>query len=67
MRKKAYTEDTNSNYLTGKGAVAVFTLGESTIKRLARESGAIVKIGRCTRYKRDVLEKYIQDMQEKRA
>lgn len=65
MRKKKYEADSHSNYLTGKDAVSIFNVGESTIKKLAAECGAKVKIGSLTRYRRDVLEDYIESMQKR--
>ena len=65
MNKKMYTDDTDTNYLSAKGMARVLNLSESTAKKIAEECGAKVKIGRCARYRRDILEAYIN--QEKRA
>lgn len=61
--KKQYIPDTQCNYLSLLDAVAFFNLSASTIKKLARESGAKLKIGSSARYRKDVLTAYIESMQ----
>lgn len=64
MSKKLYVSDSSTKYLDLPGAVAYFNLSASTIKKLARESGAKLKIGSSARYRKDVLADYIESMQE---
>lgn len=65
MRKRMYKADADSNYQQLEDAVSTFNIGGSTIKKLAEECGAKIKIGRLVRYKRDVLEEYIESLQKR--
>lgn len=67
MKKKVYVADPNTNYLALPEASSVFNMSASTIKRLAKECNAKIKIGSLARYKRDTLEEYIESLQERRA
>lgn len=62
MPKKSYKPSTDTNYLDLPGAVAYFNLSASTIKVLAKECGAKLKIGTAARYRKDILAKYIESM-----
>ena len=66
MSKKLYVSDSSTNYLDLPGAVAYFNLSASTIKNLARKSGAKMKIGSSARYRKDILADYIESLQEER-
>lgn len=49
----------NGELLTLDQTCEVFNLGASTIRRLAKECGAEIKIGRACRYVKDEMSKYI--------
>lgn len=63
--KKRYEADLHAtNNLSIDDAVRYFNVSASTVKKLARESGAKVKIGSLARYRKDILEEYINSMMD---
>lgn len=60
MREANYNASEDTNYLKIEEAVKYFNVGASTIKRISEACNAKVKIGDCARYKKDVLEAYIE-------
>ena len=59
MERPKYKRSEASNILTLQEAVELFNLSEYTIERLAKQCGAKLKVGRCARYKRDVLQQHL--------
>lgn len=59
MNKPKYQRSDECNLLTKQQAMEVFNIGETTLEKLAMQSGAKVKIGRLARYKKDVLQAHI--------
>lgn len=59
MRKALYEASPDTNYLKLEEAAAHFNVCKTTIQRIAKECNAKVKIGKTSRYKRDVIENYI--------
>lgn len=53
--------DPAGELLTVTQAQAITNLGKNTILKLARESGAVRKIGRSYRIKKDILLDYIEN------
>lgn len=64
MRKALYEASPDTNYLKIEEAVRYFNLCASTIKKIAKDCNAKVKIGQAARFKKDVLENYINSMNE---
>lgn len=60
MRKAQYQVHEDCNYLSRQQAVELFNLSPSTIEKIAVASGAKIKLGRTARYRRDVLQQYIE-------
>lgn len=65
MRKKLYKAAPDSKNDTLSESSAYFNVGPSTIKKLAKECDARIKIGSLVRYRRDILEEYIESLQER--
>ena len=59
MLKSMYHKSESCNLLTLQETVKEFNLSSSMIEKLSRECGAKLKIGRAARYRKDVLQKYI--------
>ena len=59
MRKTQYQPSKDCNLLTLPQAVATFNLSSATVRRLAQDCGAVLKIGRSVRIKKDALSEYI--------
>ena len=58
MRLPDYRDNTGE-MLTIVQACQIFNLGESSIRKIAAEAGAVRKIGRSYRIKKDVFLQYI--------
>ena len=43
-------------------AMERYAIGRNTLRKMGFESGAIIKIGRCLRYRRDVLDECIETL-----
>ena len=65
MKKRMYKADSDTNYLQLQDAVSFFNMSASTIKKLAKECDAKMKIGSIARYRKDILEDYIESMQKR--
>lgn len=59
MKSITREKTADCNLLTLKEAISTFNLCETMIEKLAKQCGAKLKIGRSARYKRDVLEQYL--------
>lgn len=62
MRKAQYQIHEDCIYLSRQQAVEMFNLSPSTIEKIAAASGAKVKIGRTARYRRDLLQQYVESL-----
>ena len=51
----------NGELITIDQACAICNLGRNTVRNLAKESGAVRKIGRSLRIRKDVLLDYIEE------
>lgn len=60
MKKALYIANENTNYLKLEEAVRYFNVCATSIKHIAAECNAKVKIGESARYKKDVIEAYIE-------
>lgn len=67
MAKKLYVPAESTNYLSLNDAVSVFNMSATTIKKLAKACNAKLKIGSLARYRRDVLEAYINSLMEEKG
>ena len=59
MNKTKYSRSDECKLLTLPEAVETFNLSASTVEKLARQSGAKLKIGRSARYRKDILQAHI--------
>lgn len=55
-------KDKNGELLTINQACELTNLGTSTVRIIADEAGAVRKIGRCYRIKKNVFVEYIEKM-----
>ena len=59
MNKPRYEATSNSVYLPIADCVGRYCLSENSIRKIAREAGAMVKIGRRARINKEALDAYL--------
>ncbi len=62
MKKLRELKTDNSKLLTVDGACARYQLGKGTIRKIAKEESAIVRIGRVIRINVDILDDYFDSL-----
>jgi hypothetical protein len=62
MRKAMYRTSGECILLKRREAVELFNLSESTIERISRKCGAKIKIEGAARYRKDILQQYIDSL-----
>lgn len=58
MKHKEYSKEAGE-LLTSEEAMARYRLGRHTVEKLAADCGASLKIGKLRRYRRSILDEYI--------
>lgn len=53
------------DFITLSDGVSYYGLGKKPFTRIAREAGAVYKIGKMVRIRRDILEEYLRQIQKK--
>ena len=53
------------DFITLKDGVEYYGLGMKPFTRVAREAGAVYKIGKMVRIRRDLLEEYLRQIQKR--
>lgn len=55
----------HKDFITFKQGMAYYRLGEKPFVRIAREAGAVYKIGKMVRVNRHILEEYLRRIRRK--